>query len=318
MLPPVALLIFNRPDSTAKVFAEIARAKPERLLVIADGARSEEEAERCAAARQIVGQVDWPCEVLTNFSEVNLGCKRRVASGLNWVFENCEQAIILEDDCLPHPAFFRYCAELLEKYKDDERLMMISGNNFQFGQRRGDFSYYFSYYAHIWGWASWRRAWQHYDLQMSRWQDVRSTTWLDEFLGNRAAAEHWQVVLDKCFAGEIDTWDLQWVLTCWLHNGLTILPNCNLVSNIGFDAQATHTKHDIYGVANLSTQELSFPLRHPREIVRNKEADDFTFTNMFAKEFDKPSLYRRVGHKLLAVLPEAMRHSIHSIRAKQR
>ena len=150
---PVVFVIFNRPDTTAKVFEAIRQAKPPKLLVIADGARIDKpgEAKKCAAARAIINQVDWQCEVLTNYSDVNLGCRKRVSSGLDWVFEQVEEAIILEDDCLPHPTFFRYCQELLEKYRDDEHIMMISGNNFQFGRKRNEYSYYFSHYSHIWG-----------------------------------------------------------------------------------------------------------------------------------------------------------------------
>lgn len=153
---PVAFIIFNRPDTTEKVFAEIAKAKPPKLLVIGDGPRvsRQGEAEKVAAARSIIQCVDWDCEVQTNFSDVNLGCKRRVSSGIDWVFEQVEEAIILEDDCLPDPTFFRFCEELLARYRHDQRIGMISGDNFQFGSRRNDDSYYFSKYVHIWGWAT--------------------------------------------------------------------------------------------------------------------------------------------------------------------
>src|SRR5512139_3287315 len=168
---PVAFIIFNRPDTAERVFAEIAKARPPKLLVVADGPRANRsgEAEKCAATRAIIDRVDWDCEVLTNFSDTNLGCKNRVSSGIDWVFEQVPEAIILEDDCLPHPTFFRFCEELLERYRDDERIGMISGDNFQLGQKRTDASYYFSRYNHIWGWASWRRAWRHYDREASAW-----------------------------------------------------------------------------------------------------------------------------------------------------
>lgn len=313
---PVAFLIFNRPDTTRRVFAEIARARPKRLLVVADGPRSLDEAEKCAAARSVIDQVDWDCEVLTNFSDVNLGCKRRVSSGLDWVFEQCEEAIILEDDCLPHPTFFSYCAELLGKYRDEERVMMISGNNFQFGRKRGSYSYYFSCYAHIWGWASWRRAWRYYDVHMERWPELQETSWLQSVLDDPDAIRHWRQVLDKSFAGQIDSWDIQWVFTCWARNGLTVLPNVNLVSNIGFGREATHTKNDIYGVAGLSLEEVALPLKHPPSVLRNEDADRFTFNRIFAKEIDRTSLYRKIGRRLLAALPNPLRDSITNLRAK--
>jgi hypothetical protein len=316
---PVAFLIFNRPDTTARVFAEIARAKPKRLLVVADGPRAdrEGEAEKCAAVRAIIERVDWDCEVLTNYSDVNLGCKRRISTGLDWVFENCEEAIILEDDCLPHPSFFRYCEDLLEKYRDDERVMMISGNNFQFGRKRGDGSYYFSCYPHIWGWASWRRAWNYYDVEMKSWPDLRWTNWLKEILQDQAAVKHWQINFDKCFANEIDTWDIQFIFTCWVQKALAVLPNVNLVSNIGFGIEATHTKNDIYGVANLQKEEIRFPLLHPNHISQDREADRFTFENIFAKELNTPSLVRQAGSKLLSTLPPTIRDSITSFRFRK-
>src|SRR3989344_7840291 len=166
---PVAFLLFNRPETTARVFAASARAKPPNLLVVADGPRANRpgEAELCAAARAVIEKVDWDCEVVTHFSEVNLGCKCRMSSGVDWVFQTVPEAILLEDDCLPHPSFFRFCEEMLEGYRNDERISMIGGTNFQKGRERSPDSYYFSRYTHIWGWASWRRAWQKiYDVEM--------------------------------------------------------------------------------------------------------------------------------------------------------
>ena len=143
---PVAFIIFNRPDTTRIVFEEIKKAKPEKLLIIADGPRNNKpgEKERCAETRAIVENIDWECEVLRNYSDKNMGCKNRVASGLNWVFENVEEAIILEDDCLPDQSFFRYCQELLEKYRDDKRIMLIAGDNMLFENNKQKYSYYFS------------------------------------------------------------------------------------------------------------------------------------------------------------------------------
>jgi len=313
---PVAFLIFNRPGVTRRVFAEIARARPKRLLIVADGPRSADEVEKCAAARSVIDQVDWDCEVLTNFSDVNLGCKRRVSSGLDWVFEQCDSAIVLEDDCLPNHTFFPYCAELLEKYRNDERVMMVSGNNFQFGRERGPYSYYFSCYAHIWGWASWRRAWRHYDVGMSRWPALREASWLQSLFDDTAAVCYWEETLDRSYSGHIDSWDIQWVFTCLAHNGLTVSPNVNLVSNIGFGAEATHTKDDIYGVAELQAGEIEAPLKHPPFVIRDKDADRFVFERIFAKEKERPGLYRRVGRRILASLPSPFRKSVAYLRSR--
>jgi len=257
---PVAFIIFNRPDTTERVFAEIAKAKPTKLLVIGDGARVNrpEEAEKVAAARAIIQRVDWECEVLTNFSEVNLGCKRRVSSGIDWVFEQVEEAIILEDDCLPDPSFFCFCQELLERYRHDQRIGLISGDNFQFGRRRNDDSYYFSKYVHIWGWATWRDRWAgSYDVTMAKWPRIRDEAWLTDIVGNAHEADFWSKVFERVHRGEIDTWDYQWVFANWVEGRLTILPAMNLISNIGFDANATHTTGDSE-LANLASYPSVF------------------------------------------------------------
>ncbi|MCA1990568.1 MAG: class I SAM-dependent methyltransferase [Coleofasciculus sp. S288] len=279
---PVCLMIFKRPDTTAKVFEAIRQAKPPKLLVVADGPRADRpgEAEKCAAARAIIDHVDWDCEVLTNYSDINLGCRKRVSSGLNWVFELVEEAIVLEDDCLPHPTFFRFCEELLERYRHDDRVMAISGNNFQLGQKRTEYSYYFSIYNHIWGWASWRRAWQLYELEMKRWPKFRDSNLLENILQDHQAVAHWSRIFQSGFEG-FDTWDFAWTFTCWNHNGLSILPNINLVSNIGFGPEATHTKGESQ-FANLPTEAMSFPLRHPPLVTRDIQADNLTEKMMFS------------------------------------
>ena len=279
---PVVFIIFNRPDTTAKVFEAIRQAKPPKLLVIADGARIDKpgEAEKCAAARAIINQVDWQCEVLTNYSDVNLGCRKRVSSGLDWVFEQVEEAIILEDDCLPHPTFFRYCQELLEKYRDDEHIMMISGNNFQFGRKRNEYSYYFSHYSHIWGWASWRRAWTKYDDSMQSWSELKNSSWLNDVLQNEQAVAYWAKIFQSVEQG-FSSWAYIWLLTSWTNNGLCVLPEINLVSNIGFGS-GTHTTVNNSPLANIPIEEIKFPLQHPSEITRNLEADDFTEKYIFS------------------------------------
>jgi hypothetical protein len=295
---PVAFLIFNRPDVTARVFAEIARARPRKLLVVADGARTDRPGEReaCENTRAIVERVDWDCEVLTNFSEVNLGCRRRVSSGITWVFEQVEEAIIIEDDCLPDPTFFKFCEELLARFREDERVMMLSGDNFQFGQKRTPYSYYFSRMMHVWGWASWRRAWQHYDVEMKLWAGLRDTQWLLDLLGDEEAAAFWRDVFDRTAAGH-DTWDFQWVFACWAQHGLSALPERNLVTNIGFGAGATHT-HAETRAANIPAVALEFPLRHPPHVVREREADLFTMRELMLPA--KSSVFNRLRRKLSA------------------
>lgn len=277
MKTPVAFIIFNRPDTTARVFEAIRQAKPPLLLIIADGARASKlgEAEKCAATRAVIDGIDWDCEVRTNYSDVNLGCKRRVSSGIDWVFEQVEEAIILEDDCLPHPTFFGYCEELLDKYKDDTRIMSISGINFQFGRKRNSDSYYFSRYNHVWGWATWKRAWKHYDVDLELWNIVRDGGWLDDILGDNSIVRKWQETFQSVYDGKVDTWDYQWVFACWIQSGMTILPNVNLISNIGFGIDATHTVNISDELANLPVEAISLPLQHPEFITRNTNADKY-------------------------------------------
>jgi len=280
MKTPVTFIIFKRPETTEKVFAAIRQAKPPKLFVIADGPRADKEgeAEKCAATRAIIERVDWDCEVIKNYSEINLGCAKRVSSGLDWVFNNVEETIILEDDCIPHPTFFRFCEELLEKYRNDTRIASISAQNVQAGHKRTNQSYYFSRYSHCWGWASWRRAWQHYDLSMKLWQEVQAENILRDLLIDSKAASDWQRIFQSVYENPTGiTWDYQWTFACWMQSSLSIIPNVNLVSNVGVGADSTHfNSEQEFSFINVPMQAMEFPLQHPRMIVRNAEADNFT------------------------------------------
>jgi hypothetical protein len=297
--PPILFIIFNRPDLTEQVFESIRQAQPRQLFIAADGPRPNvsTDVSLCALTRQIADRVDWECDVHTLFRDVNLGCKRGVSSAITWFFEHVEAGIILEDDCVPHPSFFRFCAELLDYYRDDERVMLISGNNFQQGQQRTPYSYYFSRYHHIWGWATWRRAWQCYDGGLKYWPDLRDTPWLLDIHGSEVAAAYWKGIFDKAYAGEVDTWDFPWLYSCWAQNSLAILPEINLVSNIGFDERATHTKSASHKVTNLPAVAMQFPLRHPPFVIRNFVADRFSSDTHY---LPKPALsfYSRITHKI--------------------
>jgi hypothetical protein len=287
MKTSVAFFIFKRPDTTEKVFEVIRQAKPSKLLVIADGPRPDRlgEAEKCAAVRAIIDRVDWDCEVLKNYSEINLGAGKRVSSGLDWVFDKVEEAIILEDDCVPHPTFFRFCEELLERYRYDTRIFLISAQNVQLGRRRTEYSYYFSRYTHIWGWATWRRAWLHYDFDMKLWPEIKVEGFLNDILLDSQGVKYWTEILQAVYEKRIDTcWDYQWTFACWLQRGLSIIPNVNLVSNIGFGPEATHFKGKRRSKFDAPPIEaLEFPLKHPPFVIRNAEADNFTQKNIFRK-----------------------------------
>ncbi len=283
---PVAFIIFNRPDTTRRVFEMIRQAQPPKLLVIADGARENHPSDRqnCAAAKGIIAEVDWDCEVTTNYSDRNLGCRDRLASGLNWVFEQVPEAIILEDDCLPHSSFFRFCEEMLLKYRNDNRIMHIGGNNFQMQKSRTNDSYYFSRYNHCWGWASWGRAWQHYDVDMKLWNLIKDGDWLQDILQDRKSVREWNHNFQKIYDLTTDSWDYQWTFACWLQSGLSILPNENLISNIGFSKEATHTfRKNLF--ADLPLQPMQFPLKHPIVMIRDQQADNSTQNLIFSRRF---------------------------------
>lgn len=299
MKTAVAFLVFNRPDTTAKVFEAIRQAQPPKLLVVADGPRDNRpgEAEKCVEVRKIIDRVDWNCEVLTNYSDKNLGCKARVSSGLDWVFQTVESAIILEDDCLPQPSFFRYCDELLEKYRSDTRVMHIAGTNFGITGQNERESYCFSRRTHIWGWATWRRAWQYYDVTMKLWPEFQAQNRLIQVVGNQKEAEKKTEIFDKVYRGEIDTWDYQWHFTCLWNGNLTIIPHTNMVENIGFQEASTHTTERPGDFGELSVKDIDFPLIHPKFFVREDLADILYFNKMH-----NPSLNTRIKRKVKKIL----------------
>lgn len=278
---PVAFLVFNRPDLTERVFEAIRQAEPRQLLVVADGPRGDHPAdvEKCAAVRNIIDRVDWRCDVLKNFSDANLGCKRRVSSGLDWVFSQAEEAIILEDDCVPGASFFGFCQSLLERYRHDSRIMHIGGDNFQNGHRRTSHSYFFSKYNHVWGWATWRRAWSLYDVSMSAWPELKANGISRGLFDGANERNYWTGIFDRMYAGEIDSWAYAWTFACWAQNGLSVYPSENLVSNIGFRSDATHTTRESKH-ANLATGNVG-ELDHPPVVVRHRTADEFTARQVF-------------------------------------
>ena len=301
---PVALVIFNRPDTTARVFAEVAKAKPPKLLIIGDGPRlhRSDDAEKVAACRAIVEQVNWDCEVLTNYSEINLGCGKRPASGFDWLFQQVSEAIILEDDCLPHQSFFRYCDELLEHYRDDLRIAVIGGSNFQFGYRRNEDSYYFSRYIYPCGWASWRDRWQsNYDFSMSSWPVIRDEGRIPDIFSDPEEVRYWTHFFNLVHDGKIkNCWDYQWMYACYIRGGMSVIPNTNLISNIGYGPDGTHTIEDSDELANMPTEEMRFPLRHPLGRIANSELDARDFQRRWRPQAHLPR--QSLTHKLAGLL----------------
>lgn len=282
--PAVLLLVFNRPMHSKLVLDVLRNAQPEKLYISSDGANADipGEAELVEKVREVTATIDWDCEVKTVFHQKNLGCRIAVSSAIDWFFEHEKEGIILEDDCLPSLSFFRYCADLLSYYRDDEQIMCISGDNFQHGRSVSNDSYYFSKYNHCWGWATWRRAWSHFDADMSSWIPFRDSGGLNELSeGSNEFVIFWKEKFDNTAAGNINSWAYRWTFSCWSRNGLTCLPNKNLVKNIGFGSDATHTKISTDWKNEIEADELEFPLIHPEFVVRNSRADIFTDQSIF-------------------------------------
>jgi len=277
-ITPILFLIYNRPDTTAKVLEVIKAVKPKYLYIAADGPRegNKEDIIKCEIVRKnVLENIDWDCEVKTLFREKNIGCGKSVSSAITWFFENVEEGIILEDDCIPSLSFFSYCANLLERYRNNNDIYVIGGNNFQ-DRKWGKASYYFSAYGHIWGWATWRRAWNKYDYELSNIKEEDFINVLKKYFYGKRERSHWLNIFKIMKNKLIDTWDYQWTFTQWYNKGINIVPNVNLVCNVGFNDYATHTKIWVKGVSNIKTNNLEEVI-HPVNIKINKKADKFSF-----------------------------------------
>lgn len=300
MKTPIALVLFNRPQHTARVFERIAAARPQQLFLIADGPRADrpDDRENCARARAVVERIDWDCDVQRAFSDINLGCGVRPATGIQWVFEHVESSIILEDDCVPDASFFPYCEALLDRFQDDERVMTVSGRNHFTRNVDGPYSYHFTLFPNCWGWATWRRAWRLYDFNIPLWRELRHSEWLADVLREPQAVEYWAPLFDKaCDAGPVlDYWDHQWSFTCWSQHGLSIAPNVNLVQNVGFGADATHTRSQTDYRAQAEAKSMALPLRHPPYVARDVRADRQRLELLFSrKKARRDPLARRLS-----------------------
>ncbi len=287
---PILFLIFNRPDTTQEVFNRIKQIKPQFLYIAADGPRANVpgEREKSEMVRDIVTQVDWDCNVKSLFREQNLGCKEAVSSAITWFFDNVEEGIILEDDCCPDLSFFEFCQVLLEKYRNNNKIQFIGGNYFQrktFDDWKS--SYYFSNYAHIWGWASWRRVWKQYDVDMKDYSPEASDKLFKNTFNSNSERKYWDKVFEKTSSGQINTWDYQLTYSLWKNNGISITPTKNLVINLGFQNNATHQFLEDSYKTGLKSDKMYFPLIHPNIIEIDRNADKFTFTNLYSHSLNR-------------------------------
>ncbi|PKN53490.1 MAG: nucleotide-diphospho-sugar transferase [Deltaproteobacteria bacterium HGW-Deltaproteobacteria-13] len=285
----VLFLIFNRLDTTKLVFEAIRRAKPPRLYIAADGYRPDragEDAKVREVRNYVLNNIDWTCEVKTLFRDRNMGCGVAVSNAIDWFFESEETGIIFEDDVLPDVSFFPFCEELLARYKNVSQVMIISGNYFAGEKYRPAESYYFSKYPHMWGWATWRRAWKRNDRQMTEWPKLKRTNFLRLLADqNRFFINYWSKIFDRVHAGSADIWDYHFTFACWANQGLSIMPGRNLVKNIGFGTQGTHTFDDSNWIAKLPLERAEFPLIHPTVVERNLSADRWSDRYVFGITF---------------------------------
>ena len=293
----VLFLVFNRPDTTKQVFEAIRKAKPPRLYVAADGPRADKtgEAEKVEQVRRIATQVDWDCEVKTLFREKNLGCRVAVSSAIDWFFENEEEGIILEDDCLPSLSFFWFCEELLKRFRNDPRIMIISGDNRYDHIKKQETSYIFSIYPLIWGWATWRKIWRSYDPFIKSWPYYKQKGILSDcFFSDTASVKFWEKTFDSVYNNQIDTWDYQLSFQLFINSGLCIVPSKNQISNKGFGRDSTHTHASSSATANYPAKDLLFPLTHPQSVT----VDHYLRKMLRQDHFTNHSLFERLLRKL--------------------
>lgn len=305
---PVLFMIFNRPDTTRQVFNAIRSIKPLKLYIVADGPRPNrpDDIEKCNEAREVVNTIDWDCDVKKIFRTANFGCGKGPYTAITWFLEQEPEGIIIEDDCLPSPGFFHFCAEMLERYRYDTRIMEIGGNNFEPpSQRRNEFSYYFSHMTYIWGWATWRRAWNLYNFEMALYPEIQRKGYLEGNYDFVYEQQHFNYIFEKMYIGDARTsrqtvWDYQWQFIITINSGLVIVPERNLVTNLGFGSDATNTLDPVGAGNNIKLEEMEFPLRHPEDIMVERRRDHWYF------DFICTSRAFRIRSTIRSMIPKAL------------
>ncbi len=295
---PILFIIYNRPDVTEKVFEKIREIKPKKIYVVADGPKDKYDHKLCLQTRDKI-KIDWKCDKKYLFREKNLGCKLNVSGAISWVLVKEKKIIILEDDTLPNLTFFPFCEELLEKYENNKQIFSITGVNWQNGRKRGKGSYYFSCYPGIWGWATWRDRWEKFDVNLSDLEKRVQTKFLDYLTDLEEEKRFHLNNLFKTKNKEIDSWGFGWHFTFYKNKAFCVVPNFNLISNIGFDNRATHTKQSNSWKANQSTEKIKFPLIHPKKIIRNEQADHYLAKRNFLHKF---SFFEKVISKINRIM----------------
>jgi hypothetical protein len=297
---PILFLVFNRPSYTKQVFEAIRSVRPKQLFIAADGPREKvpEDNINCQSVKDIVSNIDWDCEVKTLYREKNLGCGLAPSSAIKWFFDNVDQGIILEDDCLPSSSFFPFCQEMLELYKNDLRIHSIGGTNFFEKWNRGDDSYFFSNESGIWGWATWKRSWDEYDYFVSKWKNPEVAELFKLKFENSIYKDVFVEGLNDLINNEgVSFWDYQFVFSRIINSQFGIVPSLNLISNIGFGSEATHTFNEDSLFSKIPAYELLFPLIHPKAIMIDLEYDRLKVDKEYVKPV-KRTLTNRIINKL--------------------
>ncbi|GAT62864.1 hypothetical protein [Paludibacter jiangxiensis] len=318
MTTPILFIIFNRIDTTKQVFEAIRSAQPSQLFVASDGARTDRTGEEdlCREVREyVMSSIDWECEVKTLFRDKNLGCGLGPATAITWFFEHVDEGIILEDDCLPHPDFFGYCAELLEKYRNNNEIAVIGGDNFNNGKVYGSASYYFSKYSYTWGWATWRRVWEEYRFDLKKLDKTKMWRQIDATFHTRSERDYWKSTFEQIIdSNRNDAWDYQLWFHVWYTGRCSIAPNVNLVKNIGFGDNATHTTDNDSHQAALHTNAI-LPLTDPSRIKIEEAADYFYFKHFWSPTPHK-TLFEKMVSLLYAILPQGMISSYRKLKKR--
>lgn len=282
---PVLIIGFNRPEKVRSVFESLSKEHTSHVYLAIDGPRDDNETDfvSCRESAEIAKRFESDFSITCLQHSKNLGTGRAVPAAISWFFSHEKEGIILEDDCLPRPDFFQFSAEMLPTYRDEPTVMMISGNNHNFQTQRPADSYQFSRHGHIWGWATWRRAWDLYDHSMAAWPSLRRSTWLKDVCGgHRDAERYWRWIFDETRKDKFDAWDYRWTFAMWKEGGVSIVPARNLVENTGFDDRSTHTVTAPDWYKRISRGALQFPLRHPASVEADDNADRWTDIHIFS------------------------------------
>jgi hypothetical protein len=298
----VLLMGFNRPHLLRRVIGSLRAIEPPSLYLAVDGPRTSHvmDAELCSQSERLVEEIDWECDIHTKIETENLGCRRAVSSAISWFLSTNDFGVILEDDCVPHPDFFRFCAEMNDRFADNECVGTVSGNWFLGTRWRNDSDYVFSRYPLIWGWATWNRAWAHYDDEMDHWPQLRETDWLLGIAnGHDDSARYWTDIFDRCYRGEVDSWAYRWTYSSWRSGLMSVTPTKNLVSNIGFGEDATHTRDTRNSRSAVPAEPLGAEIVGPMRGWPNSLVDRSTDDIVYSTSFRLPA-WRRGFHRLVA------------------